>query len=62
LTGTPVQNNLRELYSLLHFVAPAIFRLKYVDDFIEEFRRITDGSAAAKRLQDSLHKVCIYFL
>jgi len=37
LTGTPVQNNLLELYSLLCFVAPTIFRYKYVDDFVNTY-------------------------
>ena len=26
VTGTPLQNNLRELYSLLHFIIPSVFR------------------------------------
>ncbi|XP_046553776.1 chromodomain-helicase-DNA-binding protein 1-like [Haliotis rubra] len=37
LTGTPVQNNLRELYALLSFIAPRMFRLSKVDKFVETY-------------------------
>ena len=44
LTGTPVQNNLRELFSLLCFVAPTIFKEKYTEQFIEHFSGVEDQS------------------
>ncbi len=47
LTGTPVQNNLKELYSLLCFVAPNIFREKYMEDFVETY----SNSSAKKGLK-----------
>jgi len=37
LTGTPVQNNLDELYSLLSFVAPQQFELKNKETFLDEY-------------------------
>ncbi|XP_048241979.1 chromodomain-helicase-DNA-binding protein 1-like isoform X1 [Haliotis rufescens] len=37
LTGTPVQNNLRELYALLSFIAPRMFRMSKVDKFVETY-------------------------
>ena len=50
LTGTPVQNNLRELYSLLCFVAPAIFRYKYVDDFVDTYTDLSSANATSNGL------------
>jgi chromodomain-helicase-DNA-binding protein 3 len=40
LTGTPVQNNLDELYALLCFVAPKIFRYKFIYDFVNRYSAI----------------------
>ncbi|XP_074642312.1 chromodomain-helicase-DNA-binding protein 1-like isoform X2 [Tubulanus polymorphus] len=56
LTGTPVQNNLSELYSLLSFVAPRIFYRKYIDEFIETF---TD---AEEKEMKELHELLQPFL
>ena len=40
LTGTPVQNNLTELYALLHFVHPAAFPLAKAERFVEHFAEV----------------------
>ncbi|KAF8563191.1 hypothetical protein P879_11216 [Paragonimus westermani] len=37
LTGTPIQNNLTELYNLLHFVAPTYFSKKGRSAFVNYF-------------------------
>ncbi|XP_070567712.1 chromodomain-helicase-DNA-binding protein 1-like [Ptychodera flava] len=50
LTGTPVQNNLTELYALLCFVAPTIFRIKYCEEFVDTFSDIKDDSKEAAEL------------
>ena len=36
-----MQNNLTELYSLLSFVAPGVFRRRLKDDFLEEYEDMT---------------------
>uniref|UniRef100_A0A4X2KLN9 Chromodomain helicase DNA binding protein 1 like n=1 Tax=Vombatus ursinus TaxID=29139 RepID=A0A4X2KLN9_VOMUR len=35
LTGTPIQNSLQELYSLLSFVEPSVFPKDQLEDFIQ---------------------------
>eukprot|EP00741_Cyanophora_paradoxa_P015125 tig00020848_g14596.t1 len=47
LTGTPVQNNLRELFALLHFVDPAAFPADGEEAFCLRFGR--EGAATAAR-------------
>ena len=41
LTGTPVQNNLTELYSLLSFVAPTVFPESGLDPFVLQFTNVS---------------------
>ena len=41
LTGTPVQNNLTELYSLLSFVAPDVFPESRLEAFVQHYNDVT---------------------
>uniref|UniRef100_F7FBZ3 Chromodomain-helicase-DNA-binding protein 1-like n=1 Tax=Monodelphis domestica TaxID=13616 RepID=F7FBZ3_MONDO len=48
LTGTPIQNSLQELYSLLSFVESSLFPKDQLEDFIQCFRDVekeTDSDA-----------------
>lgn len=37
LTGTPIQNNLQEVYSLLTFIQPSLFLPEDVEDFVRAY-------------------------
>ncbi|XP_062519744.1 chromodomain-helicase-DNA-binding protein 1-like isoform X2 [Corticium candelabrum] len=50
LTGTPVQNNLNELYSLLYFVAPDVFELRWLEEFVEKFAGVEDDATKQRHL------------
>ena len=40
LTGTPIQNSLQELYSLLSAVEPDLFCGEQVEDFVQRYQAI----------------------
>jgi chromodomain-helicase-DNA-binding protein 1-like len=42
LTGTPIQNNLAELYALLALAVPAVFPIGAADSFVKQFKNAVD--------------------
>ncbi|XP_077976946.1 chromodomain-helicase-DNA-binding protein 1-like [Glandiceps talaboti] len=50
LTGTPVQNNLTELYALLSFVASSVFRNRFCEDFVDTYSHVKGDSKEAEEL------------
>uniref|UniRef100_A0A452HWW1 Chromodomain-helicase-DNA-binding protein 1-like n=1 Tax=Gopherus agassizii TaxID=38772 RepID=A0A452HWW1_9SAUR len=54
LTGTPVQNNLQELYSLLSFIEPDVFPKEQVEEFVQCYHGIEKESKSAKELHSLL--------
>ncbi|KAM4873050.1 chromodomain-helicase-DNA-binding protein 1-like [Thomomys bottae] len=50
LTGTPIQNSLSELYSLLSFVEPDLFSREQVEDFVQRYQDIQKESTSASEL------------
>nr|XP_023656657.1 chromodomain-helicase-DNA-binding protein 1-like [Paramormyrops kingsleyae] len=58
LTGTPIQNNLAEVYSLLSFIQPSIFPESNTDDFISSYARVE----ADPKLASELHRILQPFL
>ncbi|XP_058634927.1 chromodomain-helicase-DNA-binding protein 1-like isoform X2 [Onychostoma macrolepis] len=58
LTGTPIQNNLQEVYSLLTFIQPSLFLPEAVEDFVNAYADVQTEPALA----DELHRVLQPFL
>ncbi|KFO12751.1 Chromodomain-helicase-DNA-binding protein 1-like, partial [Balearica regulorum gibbericeps] len=54
LTGTPIQNSLQELYSLLSLIEPDIFPREQVKEFVEYYQAIEKESEPAKELHNVL--------
>lgn len=52
LTGTPIQNNLREMWSLLHWLYPEVFNAKTSDLFDEAFD-LSHGKVSTNFMDDS---------
>ncbi|KAA0194861.1 Chromodomain-helicase-DNA-binding protein 1 [Fasciolopsis buskii] len=59
LTGTPVQNNLVELYNLLHFVAPKYFPMSTLSEFVNYF---DGGGQASEDRLDAMNQLLRPFL
>ncbi|XP_030647439.1 chromodomain-helicase-DNA-binding protein 1-like [Chanos chanos] len=58
LTGTPIQNDLREVYSLLSFIQPSVFPGHQTDEFVCAYANVQTQSALAAEL----HRVLQPFL
>lgn len=43
MTGTPIQNNLTELWALMHFCMPSVFGT--LEQFLQTFKAVGDASA-----------------
>ncbi|XP_036969824.1 chromodomain-helicase-DNA-binding protein 1-like isoform X4 [Acanthopagrus latus] len=54
LTGTPIQNNLQELFSLLSFIQPSIFTPDDVDSFLNTYSNVQNQPTLAAELQSVL--------
>ncbi|XP_078115928.1 chromodomain-helicase-DNA-binding protein 1-like isoform X1 [Sander vitreus] len=54
LTGTPIQNNLQELHSLLSFIQPSIFTADEMDNFANSYANVQSQPALAAELQSVL--------
>jgi SWI/SNF-related matrix-associated actin-dependent regulator of chromatin subfamily A member 5 len=64
ITGTPLQNNMKELFALLNFICPEIFS-DYAD--LDSFLHKDDASAEgedekSKKVVEALHKILRPFL
>ncbi|XP_039600899.1 chromodomain-helicase-DNA-binding protein 1-like isoform X2 [Polypterus senegalus] len=58
LTGTPVQNNLQEIYSLLNFIEPQLFPSDREDDFVKGYKDVE----SQKDIAHDLHSLLQPFL
>eukprot|EP01038_Epipyxis_sp_PR26KG_P008238 gene8238-11148_t len=60
LTGTPLQNNLHELWALLNFLLPDVFASS--EQFDDWFNLDVEDSAAKERIISQLHKLLRPFM
>ncbi|XP_035250471.1 chromodomain-helicase-DNA-binding protein 1-like isoform X1 [Anguilla anguilla] len=54
LTGTPVQNSLQEVYSLLSFIQPPVFPEDQAEDFVSAYANVQTEPALATELHGVL--------
>ncbi|KAF7652709.1 hypothetical protein LDENG_00093500 [Lucifuga dentata] len=54
LTGTPIQNNLQEVYSLLNVIQPNIFTAEETDSFVSHYSNVRTQPDLARELQSVL--------
>ncbi|XP_034267055.1 chromodomain-helicase-DNA-binding protein 1-like isoform X1 [Pantherophis guttatus] len=59
LTGTPIQNNLQELYSMLTFIEPAIFPKELADEFVCYYHEIEKDTEIVKELHSLLQPLLL---
>ena len=59
LTGTPLQNNLMELWSLMHFLMPSLFQShsEFKSWFSNPLMEMLDGDLADQNVIARLHDV-----
>lgn len=64
ITGTPLQNNLKELFALLNFICPEIFSdYSDLDSFLhKDDSGTSDPEEANKKVVEALHKILRPFL
>ena len=64
ITGTPLQNNLKELFSLLNFICPEIFvQYEDLDSFLHKDSSGTEvEEEKSKKVVEALHKILRPFL
>ena len=64
ITGTPLQNNLKELFALLNFICPEIFiDYKDLETFLHKDETSTDvDEEKSKKVVEALHKILRPFL
>ncbi|KAF9225136.1 hypothetical protein BS17DRAFT_750623 [Gyrodon lividus] len=64
ITGTPLQNNLKELFALLNFICPEIFSdYADLDSFLHKDDSGADGEEEkSKKVVEALHKILRPFL
>ncbi|XP_072540472.1 chromodomain-helicase-DNA-binding protein 1-like [Salminus brasiliensis] len=54
LTGTPIQNNLQEVYSLLSFIQPSVFPSDATEEFVSTYADVQSEHTLAKELHQVL--------
>ncbi|XP_039222478.1 chromodomain-helicase-DNA-binding protein 1-like isoform X3 [Crotalus tigris] len=59
LTGTPIQNNLQELYSMLTFIEPVIFPKELAEEFVCYYHEIEKDTETVKELHSLLQPLLL---